>query len=505
MSSPPSEASIEADKLKDLLSPNDANVGTDVSENNARPSKKPASKAKTFYLVDFENTGLQILDGVEKIDPQTECVCLFSTKNAPNIPTAVYAKIIEIQKCNIDAFAIHEVPAKSQSVDMHLVSYLGYLIGIHGTTCKYVILSNDTDYDNIVKYWKECEKVDVKRQGKPTPAKQPTAPAVKQPTPPPAKQPASPVVAKTATTASKSTVSKQVESQQKTVSPNKLPPNTVLNNLILKEVGKLGYSDAGKVASIVCKEYKTGNFVKLHSELQKAFPGKNIKNLYAAVKSAVAEFLESSTKGNKPTSAKQTEPTPDVSVATTPPNKTTTPPPIPKNVIPTKQSAPSSIESEVIQNTISAWNITIQEAIRGIGYSKEIARQVASIVCKARKRGRRYFLGNALGELMTTFPGDKKITQTVELLIKDALTTSPPYKVPRTAVKTFSLKKAVISILSVYDNVPEAAKVAPDVVAEIAAEHYDKYDAKQAIQEAFTREYGKTDGLIIYNFIKHLF
>ena len=38
---------------------------------------------------------------------------------------------------------------------MHLVSYLGYLLGIHGKKCTYVIVSNDTDYDNIIKFWKE--------------------------------------------------------------------------------------------------------------------------------------------------------------------------------------------------------------------------------------------------------------------------------------------------------------------------------------------------------------
>ena len=38
---------------------------------------------------------------------------------------------------------------------MHLVSYLGYLLGIHGKDCNYVIISKDKDYDNIVKFWQE--------------------------------------------------------------------------------------------------------------------------------------------------------------------------------------------------------------------------------------------------------------------------------------------------------------------------------------------------------------
>ena len=38
---------------------------------------------------------------------------------------------------------------------MHLVSYLGYLLGVYGKECSYVIISKDKDYDNIVKFWKE--------------------------------------------------------------------------------------------------------------------------------------------------------------------------------------------------------------------------------------------------------------------------------------------------------------------------------------------------------------
>lgn len=37
---------------------------------------------------------------------------------------------------------------------MHLVSYLGYLLGVYGKDCSYVIVSGDKDYDNIVKFWK---------------------------------------------------------------------------------------------------------------------------------------------------------------------------------------------------------------------------------------------------------------------------------------------------------------------------------------------------------------
>ena len=46
------------------------------------------------------------------------------------------------------------MPAKKQSIDMHLVSYLGLLIGKDGKSSNYVIVSKDSDYINIINYWK---------------------------------------------------------------------------------------------------------------------------------------------------------------------------------------------------------------------------------------------------------------------------------------------------------------------------------------------------------------
>lgn len=101
---------------------------------------------ETFYLVDFENVHNE---GLEQIDSlmKTEHVHIFSTENAPNIRMdLVFSKGIDIEG--------HIVPIRNQSVDMHLVSYLGHLLGIHGKQCAYVIVSKDTDYDNIIKFWK---------------------------------------------------------------------------------------------------------------------------------------------------------------------------------------------------------------------------------------------------------------------------------------------------------------------------------------------------------------
>lgn len=113
---------------------------------------------ETFYLIDFENVhneGLENIDSLSKDDH----VHIFSTENALNIRMdIVFAKGIDIQG--------HIVPIRKQSLDMHLVSYLGHLLGIHGKQCAYTIISNDTDYDNIIKFWKDEGYPNITRKQK---------------------------------------------------------------------------------------------------------------------------------------------------------------------------------------------------------------------------------------------------------------------------------------------------------------------------------------------------
>lgn len=112
---------------------------------------------ETYYLIDFENVGLRGLEGAEKLTAQDH-VHLFSTCNAPKINTATLAHF------NRTNLMVHEVPAKSQSVDMHLVSFLGYLLGCLNPIPTIVIVSNDTDYDNIIQFWKNERDISLTRR-----------------------------------------------------------------------------------------------------------------------------------------------------------------------------------------------------------------------------------------------------------------------------------------------------------------------------------------------------
>lgn len=112
---------------------------------------------ETFYLIDFENVHNDGIANIESITKENH-IHIFSTQNAINIRSDIFWLNGDIQS--------HLVPACKQSLDMHLVSYLGYLLGIHGKQCAYVIISKDKDYDNIIKFWKDEGYPNISRKEK---------------------------------------------------------------------------------------------------------------------------------------------------------------------------------------------------------------------------------------------------------------------------------------------------------------------------------------------------
>jgi hypothetical protein len=111
---------------------------------------------KIFYLIDFENVGSDGLKGCDQLK-KTDQIHLFYTNNANKISLDVF------QNRGEAALLVHKVPVKNQSADMHLVTYLGYLIGTNSEDCAYVIISKDTDFDNIIKFWQEERGVQICR------------------------------------------------------------------------------------------------------------------------------------------------------------------------------------------------------------------------------------------------------------------------------------------------------------------------------------------------------
>ena len=100
----------------------------------------------SYYLVDYENVGSDGFEGAEKLT-NSDCVLIFYTNNARKIDLDVIAK------CNNANMHMIKVPAGKQSADMHIGSYLGYLIGNDKKDSTFAIVSKDTDYDNIISFW----------------------------------------------------------------------------------------------------------------------------------------------------------------------------------------------------------------------------------------------------------------------------------------------------------------------------------------------------------------
>ena len=111
------------------------------------------------FFIDFENVhnaGLSNLKGLSKDD----LFFIFYTANAESI-TLDNINLLNKSCCRYDLI---KVPAGSQSLDMHLISYVGYAVGIHGNKYNYVVISKDKDYDNIISFWKEKSGISIKRQ-----------------------------------------------------------------------------------------------------------------------------------------------------------------------------------------------------------------------------------------------------------------------------------------------------------------------------------------------------
>lgn len=110
-----------------------------------------------YFLIDFDNVASNGLEGCKDLT-DNDYIYLFYTDGSKNISLDLIDDLINLN------FFKFKVPVRKQSVDMHLISYLGYLIGMNNDKkCKYSIISKDTDYDNIIGFWKEKCNISITR------------------------------------------------------------------------------------------------------------------------------------------------------------------------------------------------------------------------------------------------------------------------------------------------------------------------------------------------------
>ena len=101
------------------------------------------------FFIDFENvhnSGLSNLKGLSKDD----LIFIFYTVSTETI---TLDNINQLNKSGCK-YELIKVPAGSQSLDMHLISFVGYAIGLGGEKYNYIVISKDKDYDNVISFWK---------------------------------------------------------------------------------------------------------------------------------------------------------------------------------------------------------------------------------------------------------------------------------------------------------------------------------------------------------------
>ncbi|MBQ1826878.1 MAG: hypothetical protein II126_02800 [Erysipelotrichaceae bacterium] len=111
---------------------------------------------KSAYLIDSENVGStweSLLKRDEKFD-----LFIFVTENAKSMNFSLLRELTNDSRHRLE---IIDSKTGKNNLDFHLSSYLGYLIGKNRYS-SYMIVSQDTGYDNIIEYWKQ-QGYDVSR------------------------------------------------------------------------------------------------------------------------------------------------------------------------------------------------------------------------------------------------------------------------------------------------------------------------------------------------------
>ena len=155
-----------------------------------------------------------------------------------------------------------EVPAGKQSADIHISSYLGYLTGSNeGKDCSIVVISKDTDFDNIIKFWKNKTGIKASR-----------AQQIKVFTP-------------------KTTIAKQSAAIKKNIIKVDRNKKTKLKQEVMQAVRVEGFdaSVANTVAQMVAGIYGEERLAnKVHNNLRERYD--NYLEVYEAIKAVLSKY-----------------------------------------------------------------------------------------------------------------------------------------------------------------------------------------------------------------------
>lgn len=121
-------------------------MGITLSERNG------GDVAKKVYLVDTENVGA-VWKHLFQLAANTDDILLFYTENTPFLSYNDLEYILSYK----ERFTMIKCYTGNNALDFQLVSYLGFMMKT-GAKTQYIIVSNDTGYDAMVRFWNDRER-----------------------------------------------------------------------------------------------------------------------------------------------------------------------------------------------------------------------------------------------------------------------------------------------------------------------------------------------------------
>lgn len=222
---------------------------------------------KTFYLVDYENVASKGLAGCDSLG-KSDHIIIFYTDSNKTIDLDVVAHHGKAK------LKLRKVSGGNQILDYHICSYIGYLLGKHKIEkTRVVIVSNDKDYDKVIRFWQQEKNANVSRNLK---INKSVDAAVKS--------------TKPENTGVTSKVEKKKETSSSTSSSENVTKKEDLENEVREALkGKYDKTKVEKVVVITQGHYGKANLAtNVHTELSRTFS--DYSQIYKHLKAVLKKY-----------------------------------------------------------------------------------------------------------------------------------------------------------------------------------------------------------------------
>ncbi len=102
------------------------------------------------YLIDYENTGVKGLFGIEQLK-EDDLIIIFYGPKTGAVPFDEHVKICQAAS---QVKYIKTTKTAKNYLDFQLTTYLGYLVG-QTDVKEYYVISKDSGYDSVIDFWKK--------------------------------------------------------------------------------------------------------------------------------------------------------------------------------------------------------------------------------------------------------------------------------------------------------------------------------------------------------------